>query len=302
MQSSVSHSPRHELAQLNQLIAQTALSDGFSGLEIEGVGVFKASARQAKAPQLYEPLLCLVTQGQKRCHVGESSYLYKEGDFFINFLPLPVETEVTCATPDRPFLAAALDIDLVKLADLILQLERLGLTSKPEAPQTSSCVVVGRADDELIDVFYRLVKTGNHTLESQLLGPAIIDEIYFRILTSQYGYALRLLLNQYGCIQPIARAVNFIHSNLDKSIQVQELASLSNMSKTAFFNTFKRLMHVPPNQYIKATKLQKAQTLLKQGMQAGQASFKVGYNSFSQFSREYKRFYGFPPSETPIFA
>ena len=285
---------------LNSLIDTNAQVEGFTCGYVNGAGIFRASEQKAKAPQLYEPLICLITQGEKQCHVGNVTYHYKEGDFFINFLPMPVETQVVVACKERPFLSAALDIDLVRLADMVLQLDRIDGSSNGIVPDPGSCVLVGKANEQLVDVFYRLINVSLDKIDAAILGNNIIDEIYYRVLTSEYGYALRLLLSQYGAIQPISKAVNYIHNNLDKTIQVQQLASLSNMSKTSFFSAFKRLMHVPPNQYIKATKLQKAQALLKQGTQAGEASFLVGYNSFSQFSREYKRFYGFPPSETQI--
>lgn len=298
------------LERLNQLLINGSKQEGYNCTRISGVGVFKSSEQMSKSPNLYDPLICLVTQGEKLCHVGDATYHYQGGDFFINFLPMPVQTEILNVSPEKPLLTAALDIDLVRLADLIAQLERVdeGRVNNQElqrlvennTQEKSSCALVGKADEQLIDVFTRLVAAASNPTDAAILGPGIVDEIYYRILTSEHGYALRLLLNQYGQIQPISRAINFIHANLDKTIQVTELASLSNMSKTAFFNAFKRLMHVPPNQYIKATKLQKAQALLIQGMQANEASYHVGYNSFSQFSREYKRFYGFSPSQTNI--
>ena len=186
----------------------------------------------------------------------------------------------------------------MRLAEIILQIERIENQETQNKSVDTSCVVVGDADADLVDAFNRLLKVSRSEAEAAILGGAIIDEIYFRILTSEHGFALRELLNQYGHIQPVSKAVNYIHANLDKSIQVEELANLSNMSKTTFFNAFKRLMHLPPNQYIKGIKLQRAQALLKQGMQANEASYHVGYSSFSQFSREYKRFFGFSPSQT----
>ncbi|BDX06578.1 AraC family transcriptional regulator [Planctobacterium marinum] len=279
-------------------IERQTLHEGFTATNVTGVGVYKASHIHSKSPYLYEPLICLIAQGEKVCHVGAEVYRYQAGNFFINFLPMPVQTEIVEASSEQPFLSAALDIDLVRLADIILQIERVEEETGEKTLQKSSCVLVGDANEELIDVFNRLLIVASDRRDAKVLGNAIVDEIYYRILTSDHGFALRKLLNQYGQIQPVAKAVNFIHANLNKTIQVSELASLSNMSKTAFFNAFKRLMHVPPNQYIKATKLQKAQALLVQGMQANEASYHVGYNSFSQFSREYKRFFGFPPSQT----
>lgn len=286
------------IKQLRTLLSQMSVQDGLNNTRVSGVACYKSSLRQTKCPYLYEPLICLIAQGEKVCHVGSEVYTYSAGNFFINFLPLPVQTEVVEASEQEPFLSAALGINLVRLAEIILQIERIENQETQNKSVDTSCVVVGDADADLVDAFNRLLKVSRSEAEAAILGGAIIDEIYFRILTSEHGFALRELLNQYGHIQPVSKAVNYIHANLDKSIQVEELANLSNMSKTTFFNAFKRLMHLPPNQYIKGIKLQRAQALLKQGMQANEASYHVGYSSFSQFSREYKRFFGFSPSQT----
>ncbi len=286
------------LKQLNQTIGDHEGEEGFTPTFIDGVGVYKTTQIQCKSPVLYEPFICLITQGEKACHVGDTSFNYKAGDFFINFLPLPVGTQVVEASVEKPLLSAVLYINLVRLANMVLKIERLESESLPKIPRESSCVVVGKADPPLVQTFNKLMKVGANEMESAILGDSIIDEIYYRILTGEYGYTLRMLLNQYGQIQPISKVISFIHSNMDRTIQIEELASIANMSKTTFFNAFKKLMHVPPMQYVKSYKLQKAQILLKQGMQANEASFHVGYNSFPQFSREYKRFFGYSPSQT----
>ena len=287
-----------KIQHFKESIRQLSQGDGYTDLGIKGAGVFEASRQQAKQHAFYEPLICLMGQGAKRCYVGDNAFTYQSGDFFINFLPMPVSTEIVQAQVEEPLLSASLAIDLVRLADMVLRIERIEGRSKEMACEKSSSLVIGKASDELVDLFIKLLKLSNDPMDAQILGEPVIDEIYYRILTSEHGYALRTLLNQYGGIQPISKVVSYIHQNTDKSIQIQELASIANMSKTSFFNSFKQIMHVPPMQYIKSSKLQKAQALLLQGMSANEASFQVGYNSFSQFSREYKRFFGYPPSHT----
>lgn len=286
------------LTRYQQLLANLAVTEGFNGSLITGVGCFRASQPQSKMHAFYEPLICLMGQGVKRCFVGDRDFTYEAGDFFINFLPMPVSTEIVKADAEQPLLSASLEINLVRLADMVLRIERLEGQSSEMHCEKSSSLMIGKAENTLVELFIKLLAVGNDPLDAKILGEQVVDEIYYRILTSKHGHALRLLLNQYGEIQPISRAVNYIHSNTHRTIHVQELAELANMSKTRFFTSFKQIMHVPPMQYIKSSKLQKAQTLLKQGMSATEASFQVGYNSFSQFSREYKRFFGFSPSRT----
>lgn len=285
--------------EFNQLMLQLAEQDGINSTLVPDVGVFKASQPQSSIPTLYDPLICLVGQGQKFCSVGDSKFEYSKGNFFMNSLPMPVVSEIVGATKEAPFLSMALHINLIKLADMVLKIERGGSVIGNSKEQVcTSCIVVGKSTETLDNAFLRLLQIANDPVAANVLASGIIDEIYFRLLTSEHGDALRMLLNQHGNVQPMSKVVTYIHDNINKGIQVNELADIANMSKTTFFNTFKRLMHVPPNQYIKSTKLQKAQVLLTQGMQATEASYQVGYNSFSQFSREYKRFFGYTPSQT----
>lgn len=286
-------------SKFNQLLAHLAKQDGLTSTLVPDVWIFKASKEQSSIPTLYDPLVCLVGQGKKICSVGETRLEYCTGNFFMNSLPMPIVSEVVGATEETPFLSVALNINLIKLADMVLRIEREGNVLANRKSQTcGSCIVIGNSNEALDSAFFRLLQIANDPLAANVLASGIIDEIYFRLLTSENGHALRMLLNQYGDVQPMSKVVTYIHDNLDRSIQVSELADIANMSKTSFFNAFKRLMHVPPNQYIKSTKLQKAQVLLAQGMQATEASYQVGYNSFSQFSREYKRFFGYTPSQT----
>ena len=284
--------------EFNRLMLKLAKEDGYNCTLVPEVGVFKSTQTQKTVPTFYEPLVCLVGQGHKFCSVGDSRFEYKTGDFFMNSLPMPVVSEIVGASEQTPFLSATLSINLIKLADMVVKLERLGVEEIEKSVEDSSCIIVGKSEQNLDDAFFRLIKAASEPLVGKVLADSIIDEIYFRLLTSKHGFMLRKLLSQYGDVQPLSKVVSYIHSNMDKNIQVSELANIANMSKTSFFNAFKKMMHVPPNQYIKSTKLQKAQTLLLQGMQATEACYQVGYNSFSQFSREYKRFFGFTPSQT----
>lgn len=283
---------------LIDLINHHKINEGFSELPMAGCGVFTAHAPHAMTPTLYEPMICLVAQGAKTCSLGDHTYRYAAGDLFINFLPIPVETEIQQASPDVPFLAVVISIDLIRLADMILKIDHVKPTTRAEAHGSGSSVMTGPSPDSLIQQFIRLLTIAGTPLDAHILGDAMIDELYYRLLTSDYGAELRLLLNQYGQIRPISRVVTHIHDNMHRPIQINELADMANMSKTSFFSAFKKIMHVSPNQYIKSTKLRKAHVLLAQGMRANEASYQVGYNSFSQFSREYKRLFGMPPSET----
>jgi AraC-like DNA-binding protein len=287
-----------QLGILADKIKSHAQKELLTELPIGGACVFKIGRTHAPIPTLYRPMICLIAQGSKNCHIGEETFSYSTGDVFINFLPMPVETEVISASDDEPLLSVAMHINLVKLADMILKIERVQSDLGSKQVASVSNIVTGPAPDKLIELFSKLLDVANDPMDAEILGEAVSNEIYYRLLTSHYGEQLRILLNQYGQIQPISKAVTYIHDNLHRTFQVSDLAEMVNMSKTTFFNSFKKVMHVAPNQYIKSTRLRKAQLLLTKGIQANEASYHVGYNSFSQFSREYKRLFGYSPSQT----
>ncbi|MGY0219393.1 AraC family transcriptional regulator [Endozoicomonadaceae bacterium StTr2] len=286
------------LNQFRDLLAEHALEDGENKTLVNDVMAFRVSSPYAGECTVYEPLICLIGQGEKTCVVGEHEYTYGAGDLFINFLPVPAKGRVISATHEQPFLGAAIRINLPRLADLVLKLDQLGIDRCPEKPPSHSSVLTGKASEDIVDAFTRLMRIANTPYEADILSNAVFDEIYYRILTGEQGGALCKLLNQHGQIQSVAKTIQYIHGHIDQAININDLASQVHMSKTSFYDTFKSVMHMPPLQYIKSSKLQRAQVLIKEGKRANEASHRVGYKSFSQFSREYKRHFGYAPSET----
>jgi AraC-like DNA-binding protein len=155
-----------------------------------------------------------------------------------------------------------------------------------------------RLSDSLLDPFIRLFESLSTPTDAAMLGDSIVDEIYYRLLSDERGGELRFLLQQRGQIQLIAKAVEHIHQNLDKPVSVDELAKMVHMSRPTFYENFRAVMHISPLQYAKSMKLCRAQALIKEGKKANEAGYLVGYNSPSQFSREYKRHFGYAPSAT----
>jgi AraC-like DNA-binding protein len=152
--------------------------------------------------------------------------------------------------------------------------------------------------DDLLNPVVKLLKVLDDPVETAVLSDSILEEIYFRLILDDHSGSLRRLLRHHGQVQQISRAVEHIRNNLDQVVSVDELAGLVNMSTSGFRKTFRDVMHMPPLQYAKALKLDHAQTLIREGKHAGEAGYLVGYNSPAQFSREYKRRFGYSPSTT----
>jgi AraC-like DNA-binding protein len=280
------------------LVKQHALQEGPNVSTVENIGTFKSSTNQGKRPLIDPPAMWIVVQGRKVCYVGNQKFSFPTGNVALTFYPMSVEYEITDASPDMPYLLAGVILDLERLANVILRIERMeGSAPKPVSSNPSGIFSVPLSDN-LLDPFIRLFTALSNPKEIAFLGASIIDEIYFRLLSNERGGELRYLLRQRGEIQRISRAVDFIHQNLDKSVSVEQLAEIVHMGQTSFYENFKKVMHLSPLQYAKSVKLDRAQMLLKEGKKANEAGYLVGYNNPAQFSREYKRHFGFPPSAT----
>jgi len=289
---------KEKLDKLNELILRNTEDQDAVLSPQKNFAVMRETAYHKRKPNLYTPLIIMVSQGKKVCYVGNQSYEYGPGDLFVMLLPIPVETEIVDASPEEPFLAAGAIVDLPRISNVLMKIENAENSVQQPTTLDASSIFSTRAKENQIDAFIRLVETFKNPTEAAVLSESIIDEIYYRLLVDERGGELRNLLQQRGEIQRISKAVEHIHQNLDQQISIEDLASLVHMSRSAFFDNFKDVMHLPPLQYAKSIKLHRAQTLLLDGMKVNEAAYQVGYNSQAQFSREYKRHFGFSPSMT----
>jgi AraC-like DNA-binding protein len=251
-----------------------------------------------KKVMVYEPALFILGKGEKQLFLDGEKYDYSAGRFLCLFLPIPVQVKATEATPDNPLLMMGIKINLIKFANILLKMDKVqSLPAKSEAINTSA-IFSEPLNQELLDSIVRLLRILDNPLEREVLGESILEEIYFRLICQDKSGSLQRLLQHRGQVQQISKVVDYIHQNLDEVISIDELAGIVNMSTSGFRKTFKEVMHMPPLQYAKSIKLDRAYTLIKKGKNASEAGYLVGYNSPAQFSREYKRHFGFAPSAT----
>ena len=291
--------PKDEkLAKLTALISKYAPDEGPKFFLSNTVAVTRETHAHKKEPSIYPAAIVLMGQGKKSCFVGNQVFNYGAGDILVTILPIPVETEIKEVSANEPLLAAVVGIDFARLANVLLKIENADPTAFQPVTINVSSIFSTTVKDRLLDAFIRLLETLDDRRDAEMLSDAIIDEIYYRILVDERNGELRYLLQQRGEIQRISRAVEHIHLNVDQPVSVEGLAELVHMSRSAFFDKFKDVMHASPLQYAKSVKLHKAQVLIQQGKKANEAGYLVGYNSPAQFSREYKRHFGFAPSAT----
>lgn len=292
----------NKLQELGMLITRLTPEDGATQTSLKNLILFRSCVGQPRQHEVYQAYLLILVQGEKRLYIGGQQYNYKAGDYLAVFMPTLLEAERADVSEDAPYLMACIEIDLGRIARLLLKLDSFDPSRQSTESINAVSFHMAPMRDHLLDPVIRLLQTLHNPRDVAILGESIVDEIYYRLLCDErVGLGLfRRHLEQNGQIQQIARAVNHIQKNLDTAVSVEQLAHISNMSASGFHRIFKEVMHVTPIQYAKTLKLHRAHLLLNEGQTASEASLSVGYNSPAQFSREYKRFFGYSPSETRL--
>jgi AraC-like DNA-binding protein len=282
-----------------RLLAQHTPNEGVNRTLLNHVGLWRRSQPMERTPILYEPAILMMGQGVKIAYIGDEVYKYHPGKYLILLLPMPLEVTVPDVSPECPALMVGFRLNLSRLASVSLRLDAVDATPVHRSQNDDpSGIYTSSMDDGLLDAAIRMLHTLSDPVEAAMLGEAILDEIYYRILREDRSGTLQTVLQRQAQIQQIARAVDYIHQYMDQTISVEALAEMVNMSATTFHRHFKEVMHLPPLQYAKSIKLHRAQALIREGKRANEAGYMVGYNSPAQFSREYKRQFGYAPSAT----
>lgn len=264
--------------------------EGIHPTAVAGLQIVRSDRRTLPLPNRYTPSLCLVVQGAKEAVVGGKILAFGAGEYLVTSVDLPATGQILQATEKRPFLCLVVDLDPTTIYGILKDLD-------PSPAQGSTAgVFLDRADGLLIDAASRLLRALDHPGDAQVLAPMAMREITYRLLQTRYGPAVRLLGVAGSRTQCIAKAVEWIRSNLDRPMKVEDLAQQANMSPSAFFQHFKQVTTLSPLQYQKELRLQEARRLLGTGIgDAASVAYRVGYESPSQFSREYARTFGLPP-------
>lgn len=275
------------------LIKRLAPNEGYTASMLAGVSFMRSNRSLGRTPVLYEPSIVLVCQGCKRGFLGDEIFLYDANHYLVLSVPLPFSTE-TEATPEEPLLAVTLRLDPGITTDLMLAVDTTG--NKPSAAPRG--IYSTPFNNRLSNALLRLLAALGSSLEARIVAPLVVREIFFLVLSGEQGDAMRASLAATGHFSQIARALRRIHADYDKRIDVDTLCNESGMSVPTFHRHFKAVTHTTPIQYLKSTRLHQARLLMiRTGLTAAAASATVGYESPSQFSREFKRVFGRSPKE-----
>ncbi|WP_413676756.1 AraC family transcriptional regulator [Pantoea dispersa] len=275
------------------LLRQLAPQEGYTASLLDSVRFMRADRQWARTPVLYEPSIIIICQGSKRAFLADKMYRYDAQHYLVLSVPLPFSAE-TEATSAEPLLGLVIRLDAATLARLVTQVAAADI---PLA-ETPASIISTPVNETLADSTLRLLQALSDPLEAQVLGPARVEEICFRVLLGEQGGAVRAALTYQGHFGRIARALQRIHADWQQPLDVPHLASEAGMSVPRFHLHFKSVTQTSPIQYLKSLRLHQARLMMiRDNLTAAGAAARVGYESDSHFNREFKRMFGRTPAD-----
>ena len=259
---------------------------------IPGLSLHQRSEPSPPISIMYEPRICVVAQGAKRVLLGDDTYVYDTHHYLITSVDLPTVVQIINASPEKPYLGLVLRLDQREISQLMVDSN----LPPPRPQQSSRGMATSEVTQPLITAFQRLIDLLDEQKDIPILAPIIKREIFYRLLVGDQGARLRQMASAGSQSQQIARAIYWLKSNFTQPLRIDDLATQVNMSTSTFHHHFRAVTAMSPLQYQKWLRLNEARRLmLADNQDAAAAAFQVGYESPSQFSREYSRLFGTPP-------
>lgn len=282
----------------SQLASLLALADRHAGgpgfkTAIPRLSIYKSHGTTPPVGGLFEPKICLVLQGAKQIMIGEQVLRYDPATFFIASVELPVSGCIIEATQERPYVGLSLDLDRDTLAALISD-----VPGRAEAE--TQAFAVSAVTPALLDPWCRLLALLDTPADISVLAPLVEREILYRLLCGPQGALLRQAAREDSRLAQVRQAIGWIRDHYDRPLRIEALCALAGMSPASFHRHFRAATAMSPLQYQKSLRLQQARRLLVTSTEAARAAYAVGYESASQFSREYTRMFGLPPARDAV--
>lgn len=281
-----------KIAELAKVIGRHADEAGIAATAIPRVSLIRSDRPSVPTPAVYEASLCLIAQGSKRVSIGNHSVVYDESRYLLVSVDLPLVGHVLEASAESPYLCCKIDLDPTALAEL------MAAEGATESHPALPALAVYPVDPDLIDAACRLVGLLDRPASIAALAPLFEREILYRLLSGPHGATLRHIATVGSHVNRVSRAIAVIRQRFDAKLRIDEVAAEAGMSMSSLHAHFKSITRMTPLEYQKQLRLQEARRLmLTSGASAGTAGFAVGYDSPSQFSREYRRLFGSPPRQ-----
>jgi AraC-like DNA-binding protein len=277
---------------LRKSIARLADKNDRTETALPGLSLYRKDGPTEPVSAMYDPCICLAVQGAKRAVLENDEYVYDAQHYLITPINLPTVVQIVQASPEKPYLGVVLNLDLRTLAELMVD----SALPQPETQNPGRAMAIGKVTLPLLNAFQRLIDLLDDPKDLPILAPMIKREIFYRLLVGEQGMRLRQMASAGSQGNRIARAIDWLKENFTQPLRIDNLAAQVNMSTSTFHHHFRALTAMSPLQYQKWLRLNEARRLmLSENEDAAAAAFHVGYESPSQFSREYSRLFGTPP-------
>ena len=286
------HNAMDSLTQLIDIINRHAPGDGTHASAIPGLCLLRSAVPTMPMPVVYEPTFCVIAQGRKQVMLGNNIYVYDPANYLLASVDLPVVGSVIEATPTEPYLSFSLALDTTELADLALRFP----ASENDRKISATGMSLNPITPNLLEVTTRLLGLLDAPADIAALAPLFTREILYRLLTGPGNSVVRQMAHARSRLSQISKAINWIKLHYTKPCRIEEMADIAGMSRSTFHTHFKIITAMSPLEYRTQLRLQEARRLLvSEAMDSASAGFRVGYESPSQFSRDYARLFGAPP-------
>jgi AraC-like DNA-binding protein len=264
---------------------------------IQGLRIARENGPTALNNCFYIPMIVVMVQGSKQVYFGSEEFIYSENQCLVTQLDLPALISITNASPDKPCLAVSLGLDIHIITDLLAEIPQTKTESKSKTTDTVyRGMAVADVDPYVLDAFLRLTGLIDDKERQGVLAPMIIREIHYRLLTGPLENQLRMINTHGSQSNQIVKAIAWLKAHYNEPVNINALAKMVNMAPATFNRCFRHLTNISPLQYQKRLRLYEAHRLmLTEDQNAGSAAIAVGYESLTQFNREYKRMFGEPP-------
>lgn len=277
------------------LVSELAAADGMTSGSWPGLTFFHSTVPLVRTQAVYRPCVCFVIQGRKRLFLEQETLEYDASKYMVVSLPMPMEGSIIEASERRPCMGILLEFDSTMLSRLVLEMTDEGHSAPNGA--TERGVFTAKMTAPLSTAVTRFLETLPSAMDRRILGPGAVRAILYHVLLGEQGHRLRSLAVADGVGYRVTRIIRYLEENVDQPLDVSVIAKHVGMGTSTLHHAFKRATAMSPIQYLKKLRLHRARALmLGEGLSAREASFRVGYASPSQFSREFKRMFGVPPS------
>lgn len=288
----------NEIIKLKELCELFSLNekDGFSNTYIDDIKLFKVSSNDQLSPLFYNKGFSFVGQGRKIGYKNNAKFEHGSSDYLVICSPEAIQCE-TYILGDEPLIGIYINLDMNRLQRVVRKYSKFKHKNKKNK-ELSFSITCNIRTEIIQEIYMKLLNILNSEIDSNILADGLLDELYYRILQSTNGPMLELMCEQNSDVSKISRAVEYIIENIDKKISLDEMARLTDMSVNNFHKLFKQALNDTPVQYMKKIRLYKArQLIIYNNLRTVDAAQVVGYDSTSQFSREFKRYFGVSPSK-----